>query len=113
MLSNNYCTLDRQQVARVHEASLEVLQTTGIRVSHALALEKLAARGDRYDGRQHERQNEESSIHRRLLSAPTGAPPQRKTNPLSGLQGTVRAGFSGKGRTPERNELVWSSRWPD
>jgi len=45
MLSNNYCTLDRQQVARVHEASLEVLQTTGIRVSHALALEKLAAAG--------------------------------------------------------------------
>ena len=49
MFSNHYSTLSAEQVTRVHEASLEVLRTTGIRASHPLALEKLAAAGARVD----------------------------------------------------------------
>jgi trimethylamine--corrinoid protein Co-methyltransferase len=45
MLSNYYSTLDKQQITQIHEASLAVLQKTGIRVSHPLALEKLDAAG--------------------------------------------------------------------
>jgi trimethylamine:corrinoid methyltransferase-like protein len=39
MASNYYCTLDKEQVTRVHEASLEVLQKTGIRASHGICPE--------------------------------------------------------------------------
>ncbi len=49
MFSNYYSTLDQEQVTRIHEASLEVLQTRGIRLSHTLALEQLAAAGARVD----------------------------------------------------------------
>jgi len=38
-----------EQITRIHEASLTVLQTTGIRVSHPLALEKLDAAGAQVD----------------------------------------------------------------
>jgi len=49
MLSNYYSALGREQISRIHEASLAVLQTTGIRVSHPRALEKLHAAGARVD----------------------------------------------------------------
>ena len=45
MFSNYYRTFDKEQITRVHEASLEVLQTTGMRVSHPL----LAAAGARVE----------------------------------------------------------------
>jgi len=49
MLSNYYSTLGMEQITRIHEASLAVLQTTGIRVNHPLALEKLEAAGAQVD----------------------------------------------------------------
>jgi trimethylamine--corrinoid protein Co-methyltransferase len=49
MFSKYYRTLDNEKVTRVHEASFEVLQKTGIRVRQPQALEKLAAAGARVD----------------------------------------------------------------
>ena len=42
---NTYDFLDHSAVQQIHEASLEVLQTTGLRVDHPGALEKMAAAG--------------------------------------------------------------------
>ena len=41
----NYAILTDDDTQQIHEASLTVLQTTGLRLSHPLALEKLAAAG--------------------------------------------------------------------
>ena len=49
MFSNYYSTLGIEQITRIHEATMTVLQSTGIRVSHPLALEKLDAAGARVD----------------------------------------------------------------
>jgi trimethylamine--corrinoid protein Co-methyltransferase len=42
--------LDQHQIARLHEATLEVLERTGVKITHSRALEILAGGGARVDG---------------------------------------------------------------
>jgi trimethylamine---corrinoid protein Co-methyltransferase len=49
MQQNFYHMLTNEEIARIHEASLEVLQNTGLKIDHPVAQERLAAVGARVD----------------------------------------------------------------
>ena len=92
MLSKYYSALDEEQITQIHEASLAVLQTTGICVSHPLALEKLDAAGAQVD-----------SAHKRV-----SLPPQLVENAVAQSPKT----FLCAGRSAEYDFTVGSDASP-
>ncbi len=49
MIPTRYTMLNDEEIIQIHEASMEVLQTVGLRLDHHVAQEKLAAAGARVD----------------------------------------------------------------
>ena len=53
MLPNFYDMMDKESLAQIHAAALDVLESTGLRITHPLALEKLAGAGATVDRTHH------------------------------------------------------------
>jgi trimethylamine---corrinoid protein Co-methyltransferase len=49
MLQNFFHVLSNEELSQIHEASMEILEKTGLRMDHPVALEKLASAGARVD----------------------------------------------------------------
>ncbi len=70
MLKQRFHLLSEEEIQMVHEGSLEVLETTGLRLNHPVALERLSAAGAKVDASREQVRLPAEMVEKALETAP-------------------------------------------